>query len=166
MSILRMTAEQAQAHQKRVKGAPPPVVAAPAKPAFTMIEGFRRARRAWVCMACLTAHEQKVAACCDGARIQHCASGAEANRLRELVLLQQAGQIRSLRCQPEYECVVNGFRICTYRADFAYIACGPEGHVAVVEDVKGSKKHQDRASALRRRLAEVTHAIVVRIIVL
>ncbi len=157
-----MTAEQAQAHQKRVRGAP--VAAAPSKPAFTMIEGFARARHWWVCLRCLTAHAKKIATCCADAPVQHCASGAEANRLRELVLLQRAGQIRSLRCQPEYECIVNGIRVCTYRADFAYIACGPEDYGDVVEDVKGSKKHQDRASALRRRLAEVTHAIVVRLV--
>lgn len=164
MSILRMTAEQASAHQARVKGEAVADAAAPAASTFTMIEGFRRARHWWVCMSCLTAHAEKVAECCKWSRVQHCASGAEANRLRELILLQRAGRIHSLRCQPEYECIVNGILICTYRADFAYTACGPEEYGNVVEDVKGSKKHQDRASALRRRLAEVTHAIVVRLV--
>ena len=51
----------------------------------------------------------------------------------ELQLLERAGEITHLRRQPAFPIVVNGVKVCTYEADFAYCEDGSE----VIEDVKG-----------------------------
>lgn len=79
----------------------------------------------------------------------------EANRYRELRLLERAGKIRDLDRQVSFTLIrphyglVNGQkkcleRACTYRADFVYreARTGPTGDtewVEVVEDAKGVK---------------------------
>jgi hypothetical protein len=62
-------------------------------------------------------------------------SKAEARRYGELKLLEQAGVIRDLVCQPKYPIVVNGKKICDYIGDFSYL----DGKGLVLEDVKGMK---------------------------
>jgi hypothetical protein len=54
---------------------------------------------------------------------------------QELLLLEQAGNIRDIELQPRYDLTVNGVHICFYRADFRYedVATG----LSIVEDVKG-----------------------------
>lgn len=131
------------------------------------VGGYRLARKSWVCLDCGFEYARKVGRCglrCLGRRIQYCASAREARRLRQLLVMQRAGAITDLRCQPRYECMINGQHICTYIADFAYVSAGPREYGPVVEDAKGTRAHQDPASALRRRLAEVLHAIVVRLV--
>lgn len=66
----------------------------------------------------------------DGIRF---ASRREAKRYGELKMLEKAGAIRNLELQPTFTIVINGVRIGSYRADFAYF----EGERRVVEDVKG-----------------------------
>ena len=61
------------------------------------------------------------------------ASKREANRYRELRLLERARIITDLRLQPVYPLIVDGVTLGTYRADFAYVE---DGHL-IVEDVKG-----------------------------
>jgi hypothetical protein len=61
------------------------------------------------------------------------ASAKEARRYGELLLLQRAGEISDLWLQPRFPLVVNGIKICTYVADFAFKDKG----VKVVEDSKG-----------------------------
>ena len=68
----------------------------------------------------------------DGIRF---ASKAEARRYSELKLLQRAGEISDLTCQPAYNLVVNGHKICRYTADFSYLTKAGE---PVTEDVKGT----------------------------
>ena len=70
-------------------------------------------------------------------------SQAEANRYRELALMQIAGEIARLELQPEY-ILLAGFTYrgkresaIKYRADFRYFRLS-DG-VTVVEDVKGMK---------------------------
>ncbi len=63
------------------------------------------------------------------------ASKKEAGRYSELRLLDRAGQIKALELQPKFPLIVNGTKVCTYIADFAY----QEGGKYVVEDVKGMK---------------------------
>ena len=75
------------------------------------------------------------------------ASKKESIRYGELKLLQQQGLITGLKLQPNYECVVNGKKICGYVADFLYET--PEG--SVVEDVKGFKT---RIYRLKKKLVE------------
>lgn len=68
-------------------------------------------------------------------------SRLEARRYQELKLLEQAGEIHSLCCQPEFvlqEPFKHGkskFREIRYIADFLYIEDGRK----VVEDVKGMR---------------------------
>ena len=68
-------------------------------------------------------------------------SKLEANRYKELKLLQKSGKIKELQLQPSFELIPsfkkNGktFRKSTYKADFSYIdtATGE----TVIEDTKG-----------------------------
>ena len=60
-------------------------------------------------------------------------SKREAARYMQLMLLERAGKISHLELQPVYECVVNGKKICSYRADFRYFTKDRN----IVEDVKG-----------------------------
>ena len=67
-------------------------------------------------------------------------SQKEYNRYRELLLLQRAGNIRSLSRQVSFELVppLDGQRAVTYKADFTYEEKSDDGTWSyVVEDVKG-----------------------------
>lgn len=61
------------------------------------------------------------------------ASKLEARRYGELRLLERAGEIRDLRIQPRYDLVVNGVKVGTYVADFAYL---DKTGTPVTEDTK------------------------------
>jgi len=61
------------------------------------------------------------------------ASKAEAKRYLELKLLEKNKRIKGLALQVSYPLVVNGFKICTYIADFVY----QEDGKTIVEDKKG-----------------------------
>lgn len=67
------------------------------------------------------------------------ASAAEAERYRQLKALLEEGRIENLECQPVFQCSVNNVHICTYRADFRYVALDERGSLVgvVIEDVKG-----------------------------
>lgn len=74
-------------------------------------------------------------------------SKKEAARYRELLLMERAGQIHSLRRQVPYELIPNQYqtdakgkqklieRKCVYNADFVYYENGRE----IVEDTKGMR---------------------------
>ena len=71
-------------------------------------------------------------------------SKKEANRYVELKEKLNAGIIQDLKLQPKFDCVINGKKVCTYKADFEYLLVdeiGPQGQIGhyVVEDVKGFK---------------------------
>lgn len=85
----------------------------------------------------------------------HFASAAEAKRARELVILQQRGDISGLQFQPRYPIVVAGRPICTYVGDFAYLERG----ALVVEDVKG---WATREYQIKKKLMLACHGIAVR----
>ena len=83
-------------------------------------------------------------------------SKREANRYSELKMMEKAGIINSLKLQPEFKCVVNGKKVCTYKADFEYLIVddiGPQGQIGyyIVEDVKGFKTPVYR---LKKKLVE------------
>jgi hypothetical protein len=59
---------------------------------------------------------------------------------------------------PRFEIVVNGVKVCTYTADFAYETDGGE---KVVEDVKGVYTH---LFAIKRRLMEAVLGIRVKVL--
>jgi len=60
-------------------------------------------------------------------------SQAEGRRYRELLQLQQAGEIHDLQLQVPFKVIVNGKKICTYLADFQYTDVNGK---VIVEDVK------------------------------
>jgi hypothetical protein len=83
------------------------------------------------------------------------ASRAESRRYRELALLEQAGQIKTLGIQPRFKCVVNGVLVCTYVGDFDYWENGEY----IVEDVKG---FLTPVFKLKRKLVKALHGITIR----
>jgi len=77
-------------------------------------------------------------------------SKREAARYMELVLLERAGEISHLELQPSFVCMVNGHKICTYKADFRYFSASN----SIVEDVKGMKTPVYR---LKKKLVEALY---------
>lgn len=75
---------------------------------------------------------------------------SEFKRLGELILLQKVGEIRNLEVQPVYPIIVEGVRICEYRADFRYVKSGS----VVVEDKKGV---ETPVYVLKRKLVEALY---------
>lgn len=84
------------------------------------------------------------------------ASKKEARRYGELRIRQKAHQICGLELQPSWDIKVNGIKICTYRADFAYLDL--ENQCRVVEDVK-SKPTRTAVYMLKRKLMRACHGI-------
>lgn len=86
----------------------------------------------------------------DGLRFS---SKAEARRYEELKLLQQAGALSGLTCQPRYIIVDKSEhgRALYYVADFSYQENGRE----VVEDVKGGSKGEGTSTAVFRLKARL-----------
>lgn len=90
---------------------------------------------------------------CDGTLFD---SQKEAQRYKELCLMEKAGEISGLELQPKYEFVVNRVLVCTYKPDFRYLRDGK----VVVEDVK-SKATRTRDYVIRRNLMKACHGIEV-----
>lgn len=93
------------------------------------------------------------------------ASTRELNRYKELLLLEQAGEISNLELQPKYEVIPRQVkadgsveRAAPYTADFRYVE---DGRV-VVEDVKSKATAKLRDYVLRRKLMLYVHGIEVR----
>ena len=78
-------------------------------------------------------------------------SKAEAKRYMELKLLERAGEIENLTLQPKFDCVIDGKKVCSYRADFSYFT----REKRVVEDVKGYKTSVYK---LKKKLVEALFA--------
>ena len=80
-------------------------------------------------------------------------SKAEAERYKELRMMERAGNITDLKCQPKFQLIPTfvkdgkTFRGITYIADFCYTQDGR----TVVEDVKGYKTEVYK---LKRKLFE------------
>ncbi len=85
-------------------------------------------------------------------------SKAEARRWEQLKLLHRAGQIDRLERQPVYPLVVNGQKVCTYKADFRYIENGEE----VVEDVKSPVTRLNADYRIKNKLLKALHGISIR----
>ena len=85
-------------------------------------------------------------------------SKAEARRYGDLLMLGRAGKLDNLELQPSFPLVVNGIRVGTYRADFAYRDLVGGGEL-VVEDVKGFRTPVYK---LKKRLVEALYCVVIR----
>jgi len=81
-------------------------------------------------------------------------SKREAERYRELLILERCGSIKNLTLQPEFWLTVNGVKICRYRADFSYF-CLKRGE-PIVEDVK-SKATKTPVYELKRKIFEAMY---------
>jgi len=83
-------------------------------------------------------------------------SGAEGERYKILKAQEQGGLIKNLQLQVTYPLLVNGLKICDYRADFVYEVGGK----TVVEDVKGQVHDVFK---LKYKLMYACHGIVILI---
>jgi hypothetical protein len=81
-------------------------------------------------------------------------SKKEAKRYTQLILEERIGAIRLLELQPRFDVVVNGKKICYYKADFAYYRDG----VRIIEDVKGKKTD---VYILKKKLVEAIYGITI-----
>lgn len=96
-----------------------------------------------------------IATVVDGIRF---ASKAEARRYQELKILERGGVITNLELQPKFPLVVEGVKVATYIADFAYT----DKHGSkVVEDVKGMETDVFK---IKRKLFEVLYKIPLTIV--
>jgi hypothetical protein len=84
------------------------------------------------------------------------ASLAEKKRYQELLLLERAGQIRSLELQPRYNLIVNGHKLGFYRGDFRYVDA-VTGQ-SVTEDVK-SPVTRTAVYKLKKKLVKALYDI-------
>ena len=96
----------------------------------------------------------------DGIRFD---SKAEARRFGELRMLEMAGEITALECQPRYRLEVNGVKVCDYVGDFRYV--DTETGRVVVEDAKGGDATKTRLYKVKKRLMLACHGIEVEEIV-
>ena len=78
----------------------------------------------------------------------------EAERYKELKLLEKAGEIHTLKLQVKYPLYVEAQLICTYKADFTYFEKLKCGERFVVEDAKGWRTDLYR---FKKKLFEVVN---------
>ena len=83
-------------------------------------------------------------------------SGAEGERYKVLKAKEQGGLIKNLQLQVTYPLIVNGLKVCDYRADFVYEVGGK----TIVEDVKGQLHDVFK---LKYKLMYACHGIVLLI---
>ena len=83
-------------------------------------------------------------------------SRKEATRYQELLLMEKAGVISRIECQPRYDLVVNGHKLGFYRADFRYedVATGE----SILEDVK-SPATKTPVYQLKKKLVKALYGI-------
>jgi hypothetical protein len=81
-------------------------------------------------------------------------SRREAVRYQELLIRGQAGELCDLELQPSFPIVVNGVKVCTYRADFGYRELAT--NQIVTEDSKGWRTPVYR---LKKKLVEAQYGI-------
>ncbi len=81
-------------------------------------------------------------------------SRKEADRYRDLLLLERAGMISHLELQPRYNLIVNGYKLGFYKADFRYEDVATNS--IVVEDVKGVRT---AVYCLKKKLVKALYGI-------
>lgn len=79
----------------------------------------------------------------------------EAARYRALKIRERIGEIKDLILQPSFDLVVNGLKVCSYRADFQYVKDG----VIVVEDVKSEPTAQKQVYRVKKKLMKAVFGI-------
>jgi len=97
----------------------------------------------------------------DGIRFD---SEKEWHRYTELQLALKSGLITKLQVHPKFELVVKGIKVCSYIADFCYLAfpCGRLGKaILTVEDVK-SRPTMTPVYRLKKKLLRALRGIEVK----
>jgi hypothetical protein len=79
-------------------------------------------------------------------------SKKEADRYKELKLLEHAGVITGLELQVPFEININGIHITTYKADFVYYENGRK----IVEDSKGMR---ERLFKMKKKMVKAAYDI-------
>ena len=77
----------------------------------------------------------------------------EANRWAQLQLLQRAGDIANLQRQVRYPLIINGKRVCSLVADFAYERDGK----LIVEDTKSDFTRKLPVWRIKSKLFDAVH---------
>lgn len=85
------------------------------------------------------------------------ASGKEAHRYQELMLMQKAGVITNLERQVKYSIDINGVHVCSYFADFQYTNVA-DGEV-VTEDAKG---FQTQVYRIKKKLVRALYGVDIK----
>ncbi len=81
-------------------------------------------------------------------------SRKEADRYRDLLLLEQAGAISHIELQPKYNLIVNGYKLGFYKADFRHEDVATS--TVIVEDVKGVRT---AVYQLKKKLVKALYGI-------
>lgn len=114
-----------------------------------------------VCAFCGTWHEENaiealrwrgVCIGCQGVYSVRFPSKAEARRYAVLRIEEKNKSITVLEAQPEFPIWINGVKVCTYKADFAYF----RDQVRVIEDVK-SGPTKTAVYRLKKKLVEASY---------
>ncbi len=126
-------------------------------------DAMNRRKHSWACIKCSEIYDHKETAClkCHNP-VAYFPSQAELIRFKNLQVMQRAGVITDLQLQPKYPVVINGKKVCEYRADFKY----NRGDIPVVEDCKGSlnPKYHDPVFKLKQKLIEAIYGINISIV--
>lgn len=124
---------------------------------------MNKRKHCWACVKCPAVYETKETVCheCHN-QVMYFPSQAELRRYRSLQLEQRAGVISGLQLQPSYPVVINGQKVCEYRADFKYV----RGEQPVIEDCKGTMndKYHDPVFKLKKKLIEAIYGIEISIV--
>jgi len=91
-------------------------------------------------------------------------SKRQANRYRELKLMEKHGAIIGLELERWFDLVVNGVRVAKYRADFTYaevIRKAPDTD-EIVEVVEDSKGFRTRDYRIKKKLMKAIHGIEIK----
>lgn len=86
-------------------------------------------------------------------------SKREAERFKQLKLLESAGRVKNIKLQETYNLVFGGTILCKYRADFVYEEYEGGQWTSVVEDVKGVRTAVYR---LKKKLMKALYGITIR----
>lgn len=85
-------------------------------------------------------------------------SQKEARRYCDLKLLERAGQIKGLNCQPVLPVIINDIRVFKYKADFEYWENGER----VIEDVKSEATRKNATYRVKKKTVEALYKIQIR----
>jgi hypothetical protein len=86
----------------------------------------------------------------------------ESKRYTELKFLKDNKRIADLKMQVKFPIVVNGFKICTYIADFCYQDLTTFSQPKIVEDVKSEFTRKQPVYRLKKKLMIAVHNIEIK----